>query len=406
MDAQVAQGRRIVVCVSGGIAAYKVVYVVRRLAEMGADVRVAMTRSAQRFVGEQTFAALSGNAVATELFGAGPDVPHVELARGADVCVVAPATANVMAKMASGFADDLVSATLLTVRCPVLVAPAMHTEMWENPATRDNVSLLRARGVSFVGPAEGSLSSGDAGPGRLSEPGEIVTAILETLGRAASLAGRRLLVTAGGTEEPIDPVRFVGNRSSGRMGIEIASEAAARGAKVTLVLGASRYAPPAGVEVVRVGTAREMREAVLARSADCDVIVKAAAVADFRPEMQAERKIKKDAGPPEVRLVPNPDILGELGSDPSLRKEGSVLVGFAAETEYDPARLAEYAEEKRRRKGADLMVANDVLSRDSGFDVDTNRAVIATPTGLVDAGLVTKRGLAAVLLDQIAGLLD
>jgi phosphopantothenoylcysteine decarboxylase/phosphopantothenate--cysteine ligase len=393
-------GRKVVVCVTGGIAAYKVVESVRTLAQLGADVRVAMTHSAQMFVGAQTFAALSGNPVATDLYGTGPDVPHVELARGAELCVVAPATANVMAKMAAGLADDIVSATLLTVRCPIVVAPAMHTEMWENPATRANVDILSERGVTIVGPASGPLSSGDEGPGRLVEADELVAAVLERLGRSSELAGKRVLITAGGTQEPIDPVRFVGNRSSGRMGYAVARAALARGAKVTLVSGPTELSPPPGADVVAVQTAEQMRDAVLARAPGADIIVKAAAVADFRPETTAERKLKKAAGPPEVVLVPNVDILNELGHEPSVRKPGSVLVGFAAETEVDPGRLARLAEGKRTAKGADIIVANDVSSPDSGFSVRTNRAVIAGPDGTEDVGLVTKEELATALMDR------
>jgi phosphopantothenoylcysteine decarboxylase / phosphopantothenate---cysteine ligase len=395
------QGRKVVVCVTGGIAAYKVVHVVRALAGSGADVHVAMTSASQRFVGAQTFAALSGNPALTELYGSGPDVPHVETARGAELCVVAPATANVLAKMAAGLADDAVSALLTTVTCPILMAPTMHTEMWANAATRANVETLQDRGVHFVGPAEGPLSSGDEGIGRMVEPEEIVAAAEDLLAHAQDLVGRTVLVTAGGTQEPIDPVRFIGNRSSGRMGFTIASAAAARGAKVVLVSGPTELPAPAGVEIERVKTADEMREAVLARAPVADVIVKAAAVADFRPQASVEHKLKKAAGPPEIVLLPNPDILHELGHTPGVRKEGGVLVGFAAETEPDPRRLADVAEEKRASKGADMIVANDVSSPDSGFSVRTNRAVIAGPEGIVDAGLVTKEALADAILDAV-----
>jgi phosphopantothenoylcysteine decarboxylase/phosphopantothenate--cysteine ligase len=399
------QGRKIVLCVTGGIAAYKAVFVARALAEMGADVRVAMTVSAHHFVGEQTFAALSGNPVLTEMFGTGADVPHVELARGADLVVVAPATANILAKMVSGFADDLVSATLLTATCPILAAPAMHTEMWENAATRSNIELLSSRGVAFVGPSSGPLSSGDEGPGRMSEPEEIVAAISSALGRAHDMSGRRVVVTAGGTQEPIDPVRFIGNRSSGRMGYAIAREAAARGAKVVLVSGPTELAASAGVEKVPVQTAEEMRQAVLDHAPIADVIVKAAAVADFRPESSTGVKLKKAAGPPEVVLIPNRDILSELGHSRDHRKEGSVLIGFAAETEPDPEALARLAVEKLESKGADLIVANDVSSPDSGFSVRTNRAVIASRSGTTDVGLVTKDDLARRLIDHVVALL-
>ncbi|HET7481721.1 MAG TPA: bifunctional phosphopantothenoylcysteine decarboxylase/phosphopantothenate--cysteine ligase CoaBC [Actinomycetota bacterium] len=401
----VLQGRKILLCVTGGIAAYKVGYVARALAQLGGDVRVVMTSSAERFVGAQTFAALTGNEVYTELFTRGPDVPHVELARGAQLAIVAPATANSIAKLANGLADDLFSATMLTVRCPVIVVPAMHTEMWEHPATQANLAVLRERGAIVVGPASGALSSGDEGPGRMVEPDEIVEAATEVLARAQDLVGRRLIVTAGGTQEPIDPVRFIGNRSSGLMGIEIARAAALRGAKVTLVIGPSNIPPPGGVEVVRVKTAEEMRDAVFSTASDADVIVKAAAVADWRSEDHADQKLKKAEGPPPIRLVPTPDILSELGHSVGVRKPGSILVGFAAETQPDPAALATLAREKRESKGADMIVANDVSSPDSGFEVPTNRAVIADADGVTDVGLVTKKALAEALVDRIVILL-
>ncbi len=404
MDETSVQGRKVLLIVSGGIAAYKVAHVARSLSGMGADVRVIMTRSASRFVGAQTFASLTGNPVSAELFSGGADVPHVELARGADLAIVAPATANLLAKMAGGFADDLASATLLTISCPVIVVPAMHTAMWENEATQANVAALESRGVHVLGPTTGPLSSGDEGLGRMVEPETIVAEAALVLASSQGMTGTRVLVTAGGTHEPIDPVRFVGNRSSGRMGILIASEAARRGAKVTLVAGELSVAEPAGVEIVRVETADEMYEAVIARSPDMDVIVKAAAVADFKPSSSAPSKLKKATGPPELDLVPTTDILKELGHTPSLRKHGSLLVGFAAETESDPARLAELALAKLNSKGADVIVANDVASSDSGFSVPTNRAVIATAAGTEELGLVNKRELAASLLDTVIRL--
>lgn len=399
------QAKKILLCVTGGIAAYKVAYVARGLALSGADVRVIMTASAERFVGAQTFAALTGNKVHTALFGDGPDVPHVELARGADLVIVAPATANSIAKMALGISDDLFSATFLTARCPVVIAPAMHTEMWENDATRHNVRTLEERGAVIVGPTSGPLSSGDAGPGRMAEPDDVIAAAAAVLIRSQDLLGRRVLVTAGGTQEPIDPVRFIGNRSSGLMGIEIARAAHGRGAKVTLVIGPSNVPPPAGVDVIRVKTAQEMREEVFALAADADAIVKAAAVADWRSAEHADHKLKKAQGPPDIKLEPTPDILAELGRAPAARKPGGILVGFAAETQPDPDALARLAEEKRVAKGADLIVANDVSSPDSGFEVPTNRAVIAGPDGVADVGLVTKRALADALVDRIAELL-
>jgi phosphopantothenoylcysteine decarboxylase / phosphopantothenate---cysteine ligase len=400
------QGKRVVLCVTGGIAAYKVVYVARTLAELGADVRVVMTPSAERFVGAPTFAALTGNPVSTEIFDGSGDAPHVELARGSDLVIVAPATANAIAKMALGLSDDLFSATVLSASCPLLVVPAMHAEMWENSATRSNVLSLERRGSTILGPAEGLLSSGDEGIGRMVEPDEIVAAAAEILGAGRALAGRRLLVTAGGTQEPIDPVRYIGNRSSGRMGAVIAEEAMKRGAKVTLVAGASSVRLPPGADIVRVRTAAEMRDAVVTRAGAADAVVMAAAVADFKPAEDTPRKLKKSEGVPEVTLVPTPDILAELGAHPELRKPGGVLVGFAAETEQNLERLKAAAEAKRASKNADMVVANDVGSSDSGFEVNTDRAVIAGIDGTNEVGMVTKRELAGLVLDRVAALID
>jgi phosphopantothenoylcysteine decarboxylase / phosphopantothenate---cysteine ligase len=405
-NANSVQGKKIIVCVTGGIAAYKVIEVVRALTQMGADVRVVMTHSAQRFVGAQTFASLSGNKVLTEVFDESPDAPHVELARGADLALVAPATANSIAKLALGVADDLVGATLLMTRCPLLVAPAMHTEMWEHPATQEHVATLQARGAKIVGPASGPLMSGDEGAGRLVEPQDLVDAILASIAQSEDLEGKSLVVTAGGTQEPIDAVRFIGNRSSGLMGIAIAEAARTRGAKVTLVAGPSVVANrPAGVDIIDVHTAEEMREAVLQHAPSADVIVKAAAVADFRPDHSTAVKLKKAEGPPAVALIPTPDILAELGADHSLRKSDGILVGFAAETEADPERLSRLALAKKESKGADVIVANDVGSPDSGFGARTNRAVIAGPDGVTDVGLVTKQALAEALVDKVSELL-
>jgi phosphopantothenoylcysteine decarboxylase/phosphopantothenate--cysteine ligase len=401
-----AAGKKVILCVTGGIAAYKVIEVARALTELGADVRVVMTRSAQRFVEAQTFTALTGNPVGTDLFVQGPDVPHVELARGADLLLVAPATANSLAKMAHGLADDLFSATFLTAHCPVVVVPAMHTEMWENQATQDNVATLIERGIVAVGPVEGALSSGDTGMGRMVEPDAIVAATLEVLSHARELEGREVLVTAGGTQEPIDPVRYISNRSSGLMGYLIAQEAARRGAKVTLVTGPTTLKTPGVQEVIKVKTAQEMRDGVIERAGNMDVVIKAAAVADFRPITHADHKLKKADGPPDIVLESAPDILAELGATRSLLKPGAVLVGFAAETQPDPAQLAKLAESKRSSKNADVIVANDVGSPDSGFEVHTNRAVIAAADGITDVGLVTKKALARALVDKIVVLLD
>ena len=405
MRASDVSGPVVVVCVTGGIAAYKVAEVVRELARAGADVRVVMTASARRFVGEQTFAALSGNRVGTEVLDDSAEAPHVELARAADLVIVAPATANALAKMALGVADDLFSATLLTARCPVLVAPAMHTEMWEHPATRSHREVLAERGVGFVGPEVGALLTGDEGPGRMAEPSAIVAGAWALLGRRGELTGRRIVVTAGGTQEPIDPVRFFGNRSSGLMGFAVARAALARGAEVTLIAGAVSVEPPSGLRLERVRTAREMRDAVFAAAESADAVVMAAAVADFAPSESAERKLRKAAGPPEIRLVPTPDILAELGASRARRERDPVLVGFAAETTADVGELGRVAQDKRAAKGADVVLANDVASSDSGFGVRTNRAVIASAEGVSDLGLASKDEVAAALMDEIAKLL-
>ncbi|MDQ3954884.1 MAG: bifunctional phosphopantothenoylcysteine decarboxylase/phosphopantothenate--cysteine ligase CoaBC [Actinomycetota bacterium] len=398
-------GLKIVVCITGGIAAYKVVEVVRALVQSGAEVHVATTPSALRFVGEQTWAGISGRPVATQLFGKGAEAPHVELARGADLILVAPATANTLSRLAAGAADDIVAATFLMARCPLVVAPAMHSEMWDAAATRANVELLADRGVEILGPASGPLMSGDEGMGRMVEPAEIIESCRSVLAHARSLAGRRVLVTAGGTQEPIDAVRFLGNRSSGLMGIEIARAAQRRGAKVTLVMGPTGRPAPGGVDLTEVTTADEMRRAVLDLAGDVDVIVKAAAVADFKPDRAIDKKLKKADGPPSLSLIRTPDILAELGADSSLRRQGSVLVGFAAETENDPAKLRELALMKLQSKGADVIVANDVGSSDSGFGTRTNRAVVATRDDVKDLGLVTKTSLAEALVDVVAELL-
>ncbi|MDQ3662886.1 MAG: bifunctional phosphopantothenoylcysteine decarboxylase/phosphopantothenate--cysteine ligase CoaBC [Actinomycetota bacterium] len=396
---------RVLLCVTGGIAAYKVVEVARSLSELGSEVTVLMTPSAERFVGRQTFASVTGREVVTEIFTDGGEVAHVELARATDLVVVAPATAHTLSRLATGAADDLLSATLLMARCPLLLVPAMHTEMWEHPATQANCALLSQRGARFLGPASGPLLSGDRGYGRMVEPSEILAVALDLLEAPDQLAGKRVLVTAGGTQEPIDPVRFIGNRSSGLMGFALASEAARRGAKVTLVVGDTSLRPPTGVDLVRVRTTDDMRTAVLEAAGDADVVVKAAAVADFKPSRAELKKLKKAAGAPAVELVATPDILKELGENPRLRKSGSLLVGFAAETESDPQELGRLAAAKRSSKGADLIVANDVSSSDSGFGARTNRAVIAGPEGNVDVGLVSKTALAEAVMDQVVRLL-
>lgn len=391
-------GRRVLLGVTGGIAAYKAAHLARLMVRAGASVRVVMTEAATRFVGPDTFAALTGNPVHTSLWERPGSVLHVELAHEADVVVVAPATANAVAKLARGLADDLLTSTLLEASCPLLVAPAMHTGMWEHPATHENVEALRARGVVIVGPVEGALAAGDEGIGRMAEPEEILAAAQAALSRSADLAGRRIVVTAGPTYEPIDPVRFIGNRSTGRMGLAIAAEAAARGASVALVLGPGTMDPPSALDTVRVETAEEMRDAVVAAFGDADALVMAAAVADFRPVQIAAGKIKKDDGVPRLTLGPTPDILRELGG----RKGRQVLVGFAAET----TDLEAGGRRKLEDKNLDVVVVNEVGREGTGFGAETNDAMILSREG-DDEPLRswTKRELAEAICDRLVKLL-
>ncbi|MGW6130564.1 bifunctional phosphopantothenoylcysteine decarboxylase/phosphopantothenate--cysteine ligase CoaBC [Cellulomonas sp. NPDC055163] len=379
---------RIVLGVAGGIAAYKAVLLLRLLAEAGHDVRVVPTDSALEFVGRATWEALSGKPVTTRVFEDVDEVPHVRLGKTADLVVVAPATADLLSRAATGRADDLLTATLLTARCPVLLAPAMHTEMWEHPATRANVATLRARGVHVLDPDSGRLTGADTGPGRLPEPEAVAAAALALVRPAPQdLAGRHVVVSAGGTREPLDPVRYLGNRSSGRQGWALARAAAARGAQVTLVAANVTLAAPDGVAVVPVETSAELRDAVRAAAKDADVVVMAAAVADFRPATAAETKIKKDAGDAAggtrvLELVQTPDILAEL-SAPRLR-EGQVVVGFAAETGDASGSVLDHGRAKARRKGADLLVVNAV-GGGRGFGTADNDVTILDGDGDVVA---------------------
>lgn len=383
--------------VSGGIAAYKAALVARLLKAAGADVTVVLTEAATRFIGPDTFAALTGKPAHTSLWERQGEVLHVRLARESDIAVVAPATANILAKLAHGHADDLLSATLLEATCPLVIAPAMHSGMWEHAATQTNVGILRERGVISVGPATGPLAHGDEGIGRLAESEEIVAAVRGALG-TQDLAGRRLLLTSGPTHEPIDPVRFVGNRSTGKMGAALAAEALGRGAAVTVVLGPGASVPP-GVEVVPVQTAEEMREAVLARFDEADAVIMAAAVADFRPKAMADSKLKKDAGVPELILEPTPDILGELGE----RHAAQVLVGFAAETDD----LERAGRGKLESKHLDLVVVNVVGREGTGFGADTNEAMLLAADGEdVPLRRWTKRELAGAVVDRVVELLE
>jgi phosphopantothenoylcysteine decarboxylase/phosphopantothenate--cysteine ligase len=392
---------RVVLGVCGGIAAYKACELLRRFTETGHDVRVVPTQSALKFVGETTWAALSGNPVASDVWSAAHEVPHVSIGRSADLVVVAPATADFLARLVIGRSDDLLTATLLTARCPVVLAPAMHTEMWEHPATQANVATLRARGVVVLTPAVGRLTGADTGIGRLPEPDEIFAVARTVLLRGAlappDLLGRHVLITAGGTREPLDPVRFLGNRSSGRQGYALARAAAARGAEVTLVAANAALADPAGVKVVRVGTAEEMRAAVLEAAPNADAIVMAAAVADFRPQTRALSKLKKtDADPDPVVLIRNPDILAEISARRA--RAGQLVVGFAAETDD----AIENGRKKLATKGCDLIVINEVGEHRT-FDSDDNAATILGADGsATQVPHGTKESLGHAIWDLVA----
>ncbi|GGS54437.1 phosphopantothenoylcysteine decarboxylase [Planobispora rosea] len=402
-----ASGRpSVVLGVSGGIAAYKACELLRLFTESGHDVRVVPTREALRFVGEPTWAALSGNPVSADVWDAVHEVPHVRIGQGADLVVVAPATADVLAKAAHGLAGDLLTNTLLTARCPVVFAPAMHTEMWEHPATQANVATLRERGALVLDPAVGRLTGADTGRGRLPDPVEIFEVCRRVLaGRALDLAGRHVVVSAGGTREAIDPVRFIGNRSSGLQGYALARTAAARGARVTLVAANVALPDPAGVTVVRVESALHLREAVLDAVEDADAVVMAAAVADFRPAARSDSKIKKTSAEPDaIHLVKNPDILAELGER---RRDGvkpcpSVIAGFAAETDDVLAN----GRAKLARKGCDLLVVNQV-GENLAFGTPDNAAVVLVADGEpVEIPRGPKEALADVVWDLVAARLD
>jgi phosphopantothenoylcysteine decarboxylase/phosphopantothenate--cysteine ligase len=389
--------------VTGGIGAYKAVEVARGLQKAGHDVVVVMTEAARHFVGPLTFEAITRHRVITGQFepGINADIAHIQLASDISLLLVAPATANCLGKMAHGIADDFLSSLYLATRAPAVVAPAMNTHMWEHAAVRANLELLRGRGVRVVEPGEGFLACGWMGKGRLAEPDVVVAAALAALAGGTSLAGRRFLVTAGPTFEDIDPVRYVGNRSSGRMGFAIAAEAAARGAEVTLVTGPVSLEPPPGVEVVRVRRAVEMQEAVVARAAGQDVIVMAAAVADYMPE-RVPQKIAKVQDRLTLVLHRTPDILEGLGRERAEgRLPGTALVGFAAET----GDLVARAREKRSRKQLDLVVANDVSRSDAGFEVDANAVVLVTADDAIELPLAPKAAIAHGILDRIERLL-
>jgi phosphopantothenoylcysteine decarboxylase/phosphopantothenate--cysteine ligase len=406
---------RVVLGVSGGIAAYKACELLRLLRESGhgggADVTVVPTEAALSFVGAATWSALSGKPVHTGVWDDVHEVPHVRLGQSADLVVVAPATADLMARAAHGLADDLLTSTLLTARCPVVMAPAMHTEMWEHPATVANVATLRERGVLVLEPAEGRLTGADTGKGRLPEPEEIFEVCRQVLARGtagatADLHGRHVVVSAGGTREPLDPVRFLGNRSSGLQGYALARAAVARGAEVTLVSANVSLPDPAGVKVVRVGTTAELRDAVVSAAAAADAVVMAAAPADFRPVDVSATKIKKtdDGAAPTIELVQNPDVLAEIARD-RVRPD-TVVVGFAAETGDDAGSVLDHARAKLARKGCDLLVVNDV-SGGAVFGSPDNQAVVLGADGsAAEVPRGSKTDLAHVIWDHVAARLS
>ena len=390
------KGKTVVLGVCGGIAAYKAVDVVSRLVKCGATVHVIMTAAAVQFVTPLTFREISGQPVYTTMWEEPKlwNVEHIALARRADLFVIAPATANMIGKIAHGIADDFLSTTVMATTAPVLIVPAMNTEMYLSAATQTNLKILADRGFHLMKPESGPLACGTAGIGRLPEPAAIVEQVAVHFEIGKSLQGVRLLVTAGGTREAIDPVRYIGNRSSGKMGYAIAAIAAERGAEVTLVSGPVALAAPPGVTRVSVESALEMRDAVLAAFPRVDIVIKAAAVADYRPEVVAEQKIKKQSSSMTVNLIKNPDILAELGSS----KSGQFLVGFAAETQD----LAKNAAEKLRRKNLDMLVANDVTQAGAGFESETNIVKVFYQDGVSEElPQMSKRELAAVLLDRV-----
>jgi phosphopantothenoylcysteine decarboxylase/phosphopantothenate--cysteine ligase len=389
-------GKTIVLGVCGGIAAYKAVEVCRRLVDLGAHVAPVMTDGAERFVGRTTFSALASQPVQTSLWDEESPIPHTRLGQGADLVLVAPATARLLSAYANGLSHDLLTNVLIATRAPVVVCPAMHTEMWEHQAVQANVRTLRDRGVHVVDPEDGRLAGGDSGKGRLAAPDAIVAEVLSVLGRR-DLEDVHVVVSAGGTREPIDAVRVIANRSSGKQGYAVAEEARRRGARVTLVTTVDRPAP-IGVETVRVETAAQMKTALDGLAASADVVVMAAAVADFRPVACAPGKIKKSGGVPEIVLEPTPDILAGLGA---AKRPGQILVGFAAET----GDLVAQAQSKLERKNLDLVVANDVSQPGVGFQHDTNAVTFVRPGGELESHpLSDKRDIARALLDIVVGL--
>ena len=391
------KGKTIVLGVTGSIAAYKAAEIASQLTQAGAKVEVVMTREAIQFISPITFRAITGRPVVTEMFDLASEysVEHVSLAHAADIVVIAPATANIIAKLAAGIADDMLCCTVLATKAPVLVAPAMETNMYNNQVTQDNLSRLKARGFAVVGPASGWLASGKEGLGRLADINDIIGSIRQILGRKGNLAGKHIVVTAGGTQEPIDPVRYISNRSSGKMGYALAEAARDRGAKVTLITAPTSLSEPVGVDVIRVNTAHEMYQVVGNVVHKADALIMAAAVADYRPQSAAKEKIKKGSAGLTLRLEPTPDILSSV-------KGNFVKVGFAAES----ANLVENASKKLKQKRLDLIVANDITASDSGFGADTNRVTMIDRKGKIEyLPLLPKREVADKVLDKVAKLL-
>jgi len=388
------KGKRVVLGITGGIAVYKICELARLLVKAGAEVRVVMTENAAKFVTPLTFETITKNRVCTDTFGHTFEIEHISLAKFADILVIAPATANIMAKLRAGIGDDLLSTTFLAVGCPVLIAPAMNTNMWKNAATQENAQVLRQRGIHFVGPASGSLACGDSDVGRMSEPSEILEAIEKVLCPVRDLEGKRILVTAGPTREMVDPVRFLSNRSTGRMGYAICEAARDRGAQVELVTGPVDIKAPEGVNVTRITSTQQMYEAVTRIAPDADAVIQAAAPADFTPETVSEQKIKKHGDNLTLTLVPTPDIAKAIGA---AKRPGQVLVAFAAETEN----TLENAQAKRIKKNADFIVLNDVTKPGAGFGTETNIVTIIGEDGASEYPLMGKREVADLILDRV-----
>jgi phosphopantothenoylcysteine decarboxylase/phosphopantothenate--cysteine ligase len=382
--------RRVVLCVTGGVAAYKAAYLARRLIERGAEVRVVMTASATKFIGAQTFASITGTHPVVSLFGSELSSPHTELAAWADVVLIAPCTTNTISRLANGVGGDAVSTLVLASTKPLFIAPAMHSEMWQHPATQANIETLQSNGVTILGPDVGPLAGGDVGAGRMIDPDDIMAGLISEL---SPLADRHVVVSAGGTREAIDPVRYIGNRSSGKMGHAVANAAALRGASVTLV-SSSALPVPVGVDLIAVESAEEMAEAVWAASIHSDAVVMAAAVADYRPSQVSDAKLRRKSGAPEVVFEPTPDILkGVIAQD-----SGTFVVGFAAEVGS-----LDYAVTKAVDKGVDLLVGNDIAKPGSGFGTDTNEVIFISKNGSIEQlPLMSKADVAEALLDRIS----